>query len=193
MQAIRAFVAVNVPPFTLETISEIQGRFKTLGLHAAWTRPGNMHLTLKFLGNIDPQSLPEIINALTRARSRAPFRVSLEGVGVFPGWEKPRVVWVGLHDPDRNLVTLQSQLETALEPLGYPRETRPFSPHLTLGRIKSPKRCDRLQSEVASLDPIDPSPFEVNSIRLYRSDLTPKGSVYTVLEEISLQGQTPDT
>lgn len=193
MQAIRTFVAVPVPSVALGTLSEIQNRFKKLGLHASWTRPGNIHLTLKFLGDTDPQRIPEIKTALSGAVSiHAPFRVSLGEVGVFPGWKKPRVVWVGLKDPDRHLVSVQSAVETALEPLGWPREDRPFSPHLTLGRIKSPKGCDRLRREMTELDPIDPNPFQVTSLSLIQSELTPKGSIYTVLETISLQGRTPD-
>ncbi|MCF8720119.1 2'-5' RNA ligase [Nitrospina gracilis Nb-211] len=176
----------------LGTLSEIQNRFKKLGLHASWTRPGNIHLTLKFLGDTDPQRIPEIKTALSGAVSiHAPFLVSLGEVGVFPGWKKPRVVWVGLKDAEQLLTTLQFEVEGALEPLGWPRENRPFSPHLTLGRIKSPKGCDRLRRGIEELGSIDPSPFQVASFSLIQSELTPKGSIYTVLETISLQGRTP--
>nr|WP_249218375.1 RNA 2',3'-cyclic phosphodiesterase [Nitrospina sp. Nb-3] len=191
--AIRTFIAVLVPSITLNTLSAIQDRFKKLGLHATWTRPGNIHLTLKFLGDTDPQRIPEITKALDGlAAGHRPFQVSLGGLGVFPGWKKPRVVWVGLDDRDGHLASLQSGVESAVERLGWPRENRPFSPHLTLGRIKSPKGCERLKREMDDLGNMDASPFQVASFSLIQSELTPKGSNYTVLKEISLQGRSPD-
>lgn len=190
MQTIRAFIAVDVPSFALETISQIQDRFKQLGLHASWTRPGNIHLTLKFLGETDPQRIPDITQVLIRVfQSSETFRVSLKEVGVFPNWNKPRVVWIGLDDPGGHLAALQSQLETDLETLGWPRENRPFSPHLTLGRLKSPKGKERLREAVAGLPALDPNPFDIDSVKLYRSELTPQGSIYTVLEEVAFQGR----
>ncbi|MGP0566502.1 MULTISPECIES: RNA 2',3'-cyclic phosphodiesterase [unclassified Nitrospina] len=193
MLAIRTFVAVLVPSTTLNTLSAIQDRFKKLGVHATWTRPGNIHLTLKFLGDTDPHRIPEINTALDGlAAGRAPFQVSLGGLGVFPGWKKPRVVWVGLDDREGHLASLQSGVESAVEPLGWPRESRAFSPHLTLGRIKSPKGCERLKVEMDDLGDLDPSPIQVKSFSLIQSKLTPKGSIYTVLKEISLQGRSPD-
>lgn len=184
---------MDVPSLALETISQIQGRFKKLGLHASWTRPGNIHLTLKFLGDIDPQRIPGIKQVMVRVFQPCDaFQVSLKGVGVFPNWNKPRVVWIGLDDPGGRLATLQAQLEVNLEPLGWPRESRPFSPHLTLGRLKSPKGIERLRDEAAALPAPAPAPFQIDSVKLYRSELTPQGSIYTVLEDVAFQGRPPD-
>ena len=97
MAALRTFIAIDVPPAVLDTITRIQNRFKSLGLHASWVKPGNIHLTLKFLGDTDPDRIPGIQNKLTETLAPfAPFRLSLDSAGVFPNTENPRVLWVGL-------------------------------------------------------------------------------------------------
>ena len=140
MAALRTFIAIDVPPAVLDTITRIQNRFKPLGLHASWVKPGNIHLTLKFLGDTDPDRIPGIQNKLTETLAPfAPFRLSLNSVGVFPDTKNPRVLWLGLKDDEEKLKILQAAVEKASASVGFPREQRPFSPHLTLARIKSPK------------------------------------------------------
>ena len=188
VDALRTFIAFDVPPFVLKTVAEIQNRFKSLGLRASWVVPANMHLTLKFLGEIDPGRVAEIREALPRKLSRlSGFQVCLSGVGVFPNLSRPRVLWIGLKDQTGALESLQSKIEEALSGLGFPRETRPFAPHLTLGRIKSVRDKNRLRNELQSIRKIEPRTFEVRSIKLYKSQLTPEGSLYTVLEEFNLK------
>ena len=195
MAALRTFIAIDVPPAVLDTITRIQNRFKSLGLHASWVKPGNIHLTLKFLGDTDPDRIPGIQNKLAETLSPfAPFQLSLGSVGVFPDTKNPRVLWVGLKDEEDALKTLQTGIEKALESIGFPREQRPFSPHLTLARIqsskgiKSPKGKKELKDELDALNlqGIDHHPFEVGDIHLYESQLTPKGSIYTVLANFKL-------
>jgi len=193
--ALRAFIAIDVPPAVLDTIIRIQTRFKSLGLHASWVKPGNIHLTLKFLGETDPDRIPGIQNKLAETLSPfAPFQLSLGSVGVFPDTKNPRVLWVGLKDEEDALKTLQTGIEKALESIGFPREQRPFSPHLTLARIqssreiKSPKGKKELKNELDAINQegIDPHPFDAGVIHLYESQLTPKGSIYTVLANFKL-------
>ncbi len=185
----RTFIAVNVPPAVLDTITRIQNRFKSLGLHASWVKPGNIHLTLKFLGDTDPDRISGIQNKLTETLTPCErFRLSLSSVGVFPGTQNPRVLWVGLKDDDGTLKTLQATIEKTLESVGFPIEQRPFSPHLTLARIKSPRGKKELKNELDAVNQqgIDPHPFDVGEIHLYESQLTPKGSIYTVLANFKL-------
>ncbi|NIQ02969.1 MAG: RNA 2',3'-cyclic phosphodiesterase [Nitrospinaceae bacterium] len=189
MDPIRTFIAIDVPPKVLEAITDVQNRFKSLGLHASWVRPGNIHLTLKFLGDIDPSQVPGIKDSLAPALSRlAPCQLALDGVGVFPDFKRPRVLWLGLRDEQGNLKALHTALEEVLEKLGFPAEHRRFSPHLTLARIKSPKGKKELRRELERLNDqgIDPNPFQADSVKWYKSQLTPKGSIYTVLEHFNL-------
>jgi RNA 2',3'-cyclic 3'-phosphodiesterase len=187
--ALRTFIAIDVPPAVLDTITRIQNRFKSLGLHASWVKPGNIHLTLKFLGETDPDRISGIQNKLTETlASFAPFRLSLDSAGVFPDTQRPRVLWVGLKDECGELETLQSNIEKALESVGFPLEQRSFSPHLTLARVKSPKGKKELKNELDAVNQegIDPHPFDVVRVHLYESQLTPTGSIYTVLANFKL-------
>lgn len=187
--ALRTFIAINVPPAVLDTIARIQNRFKSLGLHASWVKPGNIHLTLKFLGDTDPDRIPGIQITLTETlASLARFQLSLDSAGVYPDTNNPRVLWLGLKDREGTLETLQTGIEKALEQIGFPREQRPFSPHVTLARIKSPRGKKELKSELDALNRqgITPHPFDVGEIQLYESQLTPKGSIYTVLANFKL-------
>ena len=195
MAALRTFIAIDVPPAVHDTIARIQNRFKSLGVHASWVKPGNIHLTLKFLGDTDPDRIPGIQNKLTETlASFAPFRMSLDSAGVFPNTKHPRVLWVGLKDEKGALETLQTAIEQALESVGFPLEQRPFSPHLTLARIKSlkeiksPKGKKELKDELDAVNQegIGSHPFDVGEIKLYESQLTPKGSIYTVLANFKL-------
>jgi len=187
--ALRTFIALDIPSSVLKTITDIQNRFKSLGLHASWVRPGNIHLTLRFLGDIDPGQVPGIRDKITEAlASCPPFRLSLERAGVFPDLKRPRVLWVGLKDEEETLQTLQTGIEKALENAGFPADPRPFSPHLTLARIKSPRGKKELKNQLDALNSegIDPNPFQVGAVHLYESQLTPKGSIYSVLANFKL-------
>ena len=121
MAALRTFIAIDVPPAVLDTIIRIQHRFKSLGLHASWVKPVNIHLTLKFLGNTDPDRIPGIQNKLTETlASFPPFQLSLESTGVFPNTKNPRILWVGLKDKEEALRALQTNFDTGTDkiPLG---------------------------------------------------------------------------
>jgi len=187
--ALRTFIAINVPPAVLDTIIRIQTRFKSLGLHASWVKPGNLHLTLKFLGDTDPDRIPGIQYTLTETlASYTRFQLLLDSVGVFPDTNNPRVLWLGLKDEEGALKTLQADIKKALESIGFPREQRPFSPHVTLARVKSSKGKKQLKDELDAMNPkgINPHPFDVGEIHLYESQLTPKGSIYTILANFKL-------
>ena len=189
MAALRTFIAINVPPAVLDTIIRIQTRFKSLGLHESWVKPGNLHLTLKFLGDTDPDRIPGIQYTLTETlASYTRFQLLLDSVGVFPDTNNPRVLWLGLKDQEGALKALQTDIEKALESIGFPKEQRPFSPHVTLARIKSPKGKKKLKEELDAVNPkgISTHPFDVGEIHLYESQLTPKGSIYTLLANFKL-------
>jgi len=186
-QTIRAFLGVSLPSPITQALEDIQRRLKVLKLHASWVRPGNIHLTLKFLGDISPQQISPIKTELSRFLTPvSPFQVTLGPPGVFPDFNRPRTLWVGLEDPEGHLLNLHQQVEEALQNQGFPGEKRPFSPHLTLARIKSPKNKGLSQDSLESLPRPPLLKFDISSVKLYKSELTPKGSIYTVLEELKL-------
>ena len=138
MEQIRAFIAVELPPAVREAVEGVVRELRSgIGDGVRWVRPEGVHLTLKFLGDIDADSVPAISDGLDRcAASAAPFDLFLEGVGVFPNARRPRVVWIGLGGALEPLLALQHSIDRELEGLGFARERRPFTPHLTLGRVR---------------------------------------------------------
>lgn len=188
METIRAFIAIEIPPEVIKKIAELQDHFKVLNLDAAWVKPANIHLTLKFLGEVDPKLLSQvketILNSLS---STAKFSISLGAIGVFPNIKQPRILWVGVEDNHKQLEPLKTTIDKGLEPLGFEIDRKRFSPHLTLGRIKSPKGKDRLRKQVQSSQRLDAGAIEVSSVKLMQSQLTPRGSIYTVLQKFAFQ------
>src|SRR5512140_1359191 len=140
MDALRTFIALEIPESILDQISEIQTRFKAdlPGSIIRWTKPDGIHLTLKFLGQTPNDQIDLIVSTLRAAVSTQPaFTLEVSGAGCFPNLHQPRIVWIGVHEEQaaHQLRTLQHAVEAATEPLGYPIERREFSPHLTLGRV----------------------------------------------------------
>jgi len=136
--SVRCFVAIELSDELKREIAARTEALRKSGADAKWVRAGNLHLTLKFLGGVPEDKLPEIEAALTKAVSgHAGFTMKLKDVGVFPDRKRPRVVWVGIEDSDA-LAAVQKGVEAAMADVGFKPEDRPFSPHLTIGRLKSP-------------------------------------------------------
>jgi len=184
VHALRLFLAIDIPNSAREQITAIQNHFKALKLDVTWVKPANIHLTVKFLGNTDPGMIPGIKDSMANiARTTPPFFLHSGGIGVFPSLARPRVLWVGLEDPKNHLDRLKNQVENAMSSLGFPPDNKDSVYHLTLGRIKSPRGKERLRKEVESNTQSAFDPFEVSAVKLIKSELTAKGSIYTVLEE----------
>jgi 2'-5' RNA ligase len=189
LMGIRAFVAVNIPEPIRAALAEAQGRLKAASADVSWTAPHNVHITLKFLGEIGESGVARVGWALERAAApHAPFTAAVGGFGVFPPKGLPRAVWAGVLEGAESLVSLQVSVEHALAVLKFPREGRRFTPHLTLGRVRSPRNADALVEAVTGLGSDPLGTFTVDHIDLMRSQLNPKGSIYTVLREIPLRG-----
>ncbi len=191
MESVRAFVAIELPSSVKSALSQLQDNLKR-SEHASvkWVNTGSIHLTLKFLGNIATETIPELTKVLSEAaRGITPFHLELGEMGVFPNLRAPRVVWVGLRGEIATLSVLQENIESALIPLGFPPESRAFSPHLTLGRVRekaSPGERRSLGQAVASSKVASMEPFPVDSLSLMRSTLTREGAVYTRLYSVAL-------
>lgn len=187
--AIRAFIAADLPASVREALGELQGAMRGSGLQARWTRPQGIHVTLKFLGNVQPEQIPAIRAAMEEAaQGFGPMEARVGDVGAFPNEHRPRVVWVGLEEPTGGLVALHRRLEAALKPLGFEPEGRPFRPHLTLARIKAPGRAGGVVRALEAHRGVEIGKITVDRIVLYQSTLKPTGALYTALEEVALGG-----
>lgn len=192
MSSIRAFIACDLPPHAQDAIQKQTARLKqTLGDGLIrWIPAHNLHLTLKFLGDIATSHAEFIKHSLLQiADSHSGFDLQIGGIGSFPNLKQPRVLWVGLH-ASAALPTLQRSVESAMIKLGYEKEERAFSPHLTIGRVKQNVSSSELQKVRAALESSQPGNIaiaHVDSIHLYKSDLQPTGSVYSKLFSAMLQ------
>jgi len=191
---IRTFLAINLSVPTIRAVSEAQGQLRQAlakSLRVAWVPPANLHLTLKFLGDVAPEVPEAVGDVLQRGlTSRQPFEVRAAGAGAFPDEQRPRVLWVGLHDESGALKALQADVEGWMEALGFAREGRPFKPHLTLGRVK-----DGHASVAEALQPFRETFFGASIIKdvtLYESRLKAKGAEYVVLRRALIGGPPPE-
>lgn len=184
---IRTFIAIELPEKIIYTISKVQEEIKSYGLKIRWVRPENIHLTLKFLGDIKTADTEKVARAVSESATGYPaLSLAVKGIGVFPGIKKPRVLWLGISKQLDLLTALQKTLDEKLEAMGFPKEKRPFRGHLTLGRIKSIIDPKTLHDVLKEFIQFESEPFFADKIILYKSDLKPKGAVYTKLVETYL-------
>lgn len=196
MTTIRTFIAVELDENLRATLGKLQAglRSQVPPRVVRWVQPNGIHLTLKFLGDTPLDQVEAIKAALARAAAEvAPFVFTVSGVGCFPDVRRPRVVWVGLHEPTGTLARLWQAVEAHVAPLGFPTEKRPFSPHLTLGRVgrqASSSEVHEVGQAVAAAAPglADVrDEIAVHSVAYIKSDLLPGGAVYTRLFEAPLR------
>ena len=186
---IRTFIAVNLAASTAEEIAKVQAELREIKAGIRWVRAENMHLTLKFLGDIDRSRVVPILEVLHATLQAQPaFLVHAQGLGGFPNLTRPRVVWAGLTQATRDTLTAVSHtLETALVPLDFPVEKRPFRPHVTLGRVRSQHGWSDVLPRVQQHGQTSFGESLIDQVTLYQSDLRPSGVVYTRLGSIPLQ------
>lgn len=190
MSSVRAFIAVLMPEEVKSQLARVQGQLASPGLQVTWVRPQAMHLTLKFLGDMPVETVPEIVRVMRQAVAAVqPFGLTLNGIGGFPNLSYPRVLWVDWLDTSGRLIVLQKDLEEALAALGIPRERRAFTPHLTLGRVKSMRRKGQLLRQVQLAEKELRAEVSVDAIALLSSELHPRGAIHTVLESLTLPAQ----
>jgi RNA 2',3'-cyclic 3'-phosphodiesterase len=184
---IRAFLAIELPDALRPGLAQVQGELKRSRADVRWVAVGNIHLTLKFFGNVPDDEIETLALAAGEAAAEtAPLQLQVTGSGAFPSPQAPRVVWVGLGGDLVPLTQLFYRLEKAFAALGYPPESRAFNPHLTLGRVKSPANREKLAGMLKKMPPLAWPPFEVKELILFQSVLSPQGSKYTPLRVIPL-------
>ncbi len=190
--ALRCFIAVSLPAPLRNAVGEIIGKLRDTGADIKWVPEENLHLTLKFLGETEEELVEEIKNALIDKLSHyPPFYIKIGGVGYFPGGRNPRVIWVGIEDPGV-LEDIYKDIDYAAAKFGYPMEKRPFSPHLTIGRVRSPKRVAEVIRRLEEFRTIVFDEFVVKEVILMKSELKPGGAEYSGLAEIPLEGKNDD-
>ena len=191
MENIRSFIAIELPDDIKRELGQLQARLRTDRIRVRWVDPGSIHLTLKFLGDIPASSIEPVGCVLADCASVvAPFRLGISKLGAFPGFRRAQVVWVGLCGDLDSVRRLQGLIEAALSPLGFPAENRPFSPHLTLGRVGddvSPEDRSRLGEVVEKTVFECRGAFRVESLVFMKSQLTNHGAIHTRLSSAELK------
>ena len=179
----RLFTGLDLP---VEVVAEIEKTVRQLKPAAKiqWSPPANLHVTTKFIGHWPEQRLEELKAALAGLPGRSPIQATIRGLGFYPNPRAPRVFWCGIEAP--GLADLAADTDTATGLLGIEREKRPYSPHLTLARIKAPSELTPLHDAVARLESLEFGSFQAASFFLYQSAPRPGGSVYTKLAEFLL-------
>jgi len=184
----RTFIAVELPEKIKGEIERLQAPFKKTDTHVSWVKPKNIHVTLKFLGEVPEERIDEVFSATRKAVEGArKFTMSLKGTGAFPNPRRPRVIWVGAGPGGEELSLLAAGIEQEMEEIGFPRENRKYSAHFTMGRVKSPKNIEKLMELVSSSD-FQTEEIEVNEVVVMKSQLHPGGAIYTPLKKIPLVG-----
>ncbi len=179
---LRLFIAIDTPPEIKARILPILGQFKETAADVRWEPEEKLHATLKFLGNTDEGLLGRIISNLEEiCLKHGKIPIVYSGLGFFPNARRPRVVWIGIKDLTGALGKLSSSLEDAMANLGFKREDRQFTPHLTIGRIRGEKRISPLLQELETVT-FETEAVAISKLILVRSELKPGGSVYTILK-----------
>jgi len=178
----RVFCAIDLPTDLKQKLAiHIEQLKKETGVKGGWTRPENIHLTIKFLGNIPVSDVRKLSRAAAQAvKSLAPFKLTAELCGAFPTHGPLRVLWIGITDSSAYLAGLYERLDEECAAVGFPRETRPFHPHLTLVRIRHAANARALGAAHRALD-FQPCEFEVTKLLVIRSELGKEGSKYTTV------------
>ena len=184
---IRTFIAIELPDKIQSDIRQLKHSFLPYRFDIRWVKPLNMHLTIKFLGDVDPADLDTIGKLLSDIAGNFPsFDLIPRGLGVFPSLKRPRVIWIGIAGQTDVLGSIQQSVNGGLNEIGFITEKRPFRGHLTFGRIKSRVDQDRLLDALHAQQKFVSKAFTVENLVMFKSELTPSGPIYTKLYEVPL-------
>jgi 2'-5' RNA ligase len=190
MSRIRTFLAVEVPAGLQQKAAAVVRALGTGQEAIRWVDPQNIHVTVKFLGDVEDAEIYEVCRVTAEAiADLQPFRVACRGVGAFPNPQRARTVWLGIDDSAGNFEQLHRRVDDALARLRYPREVRRFQPHLTLGRVRHGKRpAADLTARIREQADVELGEIDVDELTVFSSELTPDGPVYTALSHAPLAG-----
>lgn len=184
MSSVRAFLAAPIPPQVKAAIGQLQKRLGTQSPDIRWTKPDNLHLTMHFFGDVSEETLEKIrVSMLSVKGCQRPFQVDIKGLGAFPSLQRPRVVWLGLA-PTTRLRQLHHDIQQSLQDVGITPETRAYSPHLTIGRVR--KEAVDLSEQSVTLSDTTMGHLLIDRMVLYESRLRPGGARHIPLSEVTL-------
>ncbi|OYT55843.1 MAG: RNA 2',3'-cyclic phosphodiesterase [Candidatus Hecatellales archaeon ex4484_218] len=184
VEKIRSFIAVDIEDKSLQDkIVILQQDLMGTGANLKFVEPENLHLTLRFLGEIPSSILEQVCRELKTLKFNV-FNLNLQGVGAFPNLRRINVVWVGVKEGAENLKQIAQKVELTVRKLGFPPDPKGFSPHLTIARLKTGKNKDKLASFLENFQDYEVGWMIVNTIKVKKSTLTPKGPIYTTIETI---------
>jgi len=187
----RTFIAIELPPEIKDALSRLQRQLQNSQADVKWVQPQNIHLTLKFLGERDVKLIEKIMQILQEVtQGQKSFHARISCLGAFPSINSPRIIWVGIDLGDSETKEIAKELEGRISKIGIPKEDRPFSSHITIGRIRSPKNRDSLIQNLNHLQDKFGEftlEFPVTKITLFKSTLSSRGPIYEVLKEENLK------
>lgn len=186
-ETIRSFIAFDIESAqVLERITHMQKILTETHADLKFVEPKNIHITIRFLGNITPHMVDRVYESMKKVKFE-PFEVKIQGIGAFPNTRYPRVLWAGIREGAEQLRSIFHQLEPQLRILGFAPDPKGFSPHLTIARVKSGRNKAELAKQVEENINYDFGTVKAECLRLKRSDLTPKGPIYSTLREVCPQ------
>lgn len=191
MTNVRTFIAVELSGFVKKRAEAAIKRLQEVPADVSWVRPQNMHLTLKFLGDVPDHELNDVCRTVTKAvAGLEPFEIAFRGCGAFPNSSRPRTIWLGVEHGQDEIAELHAAINSALKALRYPQETRRFQPHLTLGRVheSSPQKLADLAAQIESMKTVDGDLTVVDQVVVMSSFLDRHGPTYDPIGHCILEG-----
>jgi len=183
----RTFIAITLNSEIKQELAKLQSALKQSQADVKWVNPENIHLTLKFLGEINDEQAAQVKETLDKiAPQFKPYEISISGIGAFPKLDHPRSVWVGIGNGKDQTKKIAQAIEDELSKLGFQKDDREFKSHLTIGRVRSPKNKQELKTKLQTLN-FKPQTLNVQHITFYKSTLTREGPIYTALHKIQLR------
>jgi len=189
---IRSFLSIEIPKAVKLELSAVQNKLKKIkGIR--WVLPDNIHLTLKFFGDINQEQVDDIKNIISSVcLNIRPMTLKIGGFGGFPDMDKPRILWAGLDGEIKRLCKFQTLIDKTLQKMDLSMDKKMdkkiFLPHLTIGRIKEPKKCDILKKEITDINILTTTKWRVDNVVLFKSQLMQNGAIYTHLWDFPLNG-----
>lgn len=189
MNSLRSFIAIPLPQDIINSFCQAQENLRRkIQYPVKWVKPASMHITLKFLGDTTTTQIAQITDIMEQMPTQKPFTIEFREIGMFPERGSPRVIWIGIVDSKAKLAKLHIHLDRECSKLGFAKEKRKYSPHITLGRIKQKFPATALLPIIEQQRQLVFGSALVNSFTLYKSELSSRGAIYTPLAKVALNG-----